>query len=185
MEDYEIIELYNSRSERAIQETEKKYGNYCHTISFNILQNKQDVDECVNDTYLKIWNSIPPASPLNLKAYIGRVIRNVSLDLITKKNAIKRGKGRYQVVYDELDYALSSNGQADLVEQLELRDALNSFLASLTSECRDVFIGRYWYFDSISTISSKMDFSQSKTKMILMQCRNELKQYLKKEGYDL
>ena len=185
MEDSAIIELYNSRSESAIRETDKKYGKYCHTISFNILGNKQDVDECVNDTWLKTWNSIPPARPKSLKAYVGRIVRNVSLDLAAKKNTLKRGKGRYREVYDELEETLSSAAGADVTDRMALQEILNSFLASLTPDHRDVFVGRYWYFDSVAAISAKTGFSKSKVKMILMKCRNELREYLKKEGYDI
>ena len=181
IEDDEIITLYNSRSETAITETEKKYGAYCRSIAFNILHDHFEVEECVNDTYLKVWNSIPPAQPESLQSYIGRIVRNTALNLIKKKKTKKRGSGQFDEVYDELDRELSRIGRMDDYSDIELRDLLNRFLDSLTEESKAVFVGRYWYFESIAEISKIMQISQSKTKALLMKSRNELKIFLQEE----
>ena len=181
MEDCVIISLYNSRSESAIKETDKKYGTYCRSVAFNILHDRFEVEECVNDTYLKVWNSIPPTQPDSLHSYIGRIVRNTALNLVKKKKTKKRGSGHYDEIYDELNGELSRIGRIDDYSDIELRDILNRFLDSLTEESKAVFIARYWYFDSIAEISKIMHISQSKTKALLMKCRNELKIFLQKE----
>ena len=178
MEDNVIIMLYNSRSESAISETEKKYGAYCRSIAFNILHDHFEVEECVNDTYLKVWNAIPPTQPSSLQSFIGRIVRNTALNLFKKKKTKKRGSGQFDEVYDELNGELSRIGRLDDYSDIELRDLLNRFLDSLTEENKAVFIGRYWYFESVAEISKIMHISQSKTKALLMKCRNELKIFL-------
>lgn len=182
MEDYRIIELYFRRSEMAIAETDKKYGHYCKSISFNILRNRLDVQECVNDTYFQTWNAIPPTKPHNLSAYLAKIIRNISLNRLKANFAQKRGAGKYYEAYDELAASISGTSTADEVfDAVHLKNCINQWLGSLTTEQRLVFIGRYWYFDSISDIASKMGFSESKTKMMLSRLRNNLKVHLEKE----
>ena len=141
MEDETIIGLYNDRDESAITETDKKYGGYCRTVSYNILQNRPDTEECVNDAYHHTWNAIPPERPRSLKAFVGRITRNLSLNRLAEKKAAKRGGGRYEAVYDELDASLSHAAAPDTLGDLELRDLLNRFLADLPEDRRNLFIG--------------------------------------------
>lgn len=186
MDDRDIIALYFKRLESAITETAKKYGKYCFSISNNILRNRQDAEESVNDTYLQTWNSIPPTKPNCLSAYLAKIVRNISLNRIKASKTQKRGSGEYELAYDELAGIISSPQTVeDLIDEISLRDLINRWLESLSPEQRMVFVGRYWYFDSVTTISSKMDFSVSKTKMLLLRLRNELKEYLESEGVHL
>lgn len=186
MEDGEIIELYFARNEDAISETDAKYGRYCSNISRNILRNEPDVEECVNDTYLHTWNSIPPTRPTSLMAYLGKIVRNISLNLFKAKHTKKRGSGEYELVYDELSNVVPASDRVeDIYEGMALKDLLNRWLDSLSSEQRLVFVGRYWYFDSVSSISAKMGYSESKTKMLLLRLRNKLKEYLESEEIHL
>ena len=185
MEDDVIISLYNSRSETAIAETEKKYGTYCRSIAFNILHDRFEVEECVNDTYLKVWNSIPPTQPDSLHSYIGRIVRNTALNIVKKKKTKKRGSGQFDEVYDELNGELSGIGKMDDYSDIELRDLLNRFLDSLSEESKAVFIGRYWYFDSVSEIADAYGISQSKVKTTLFRMREDLRKHLEKGGYEV
>lgn len=186
MDDRDIITLYFKRLESAITETAKKYGKYCFSISNNILRNHQDAEESVNDTYLQTWNSIPPTKPNCLSAYLAKIVRNISLNRIKAQKTQKRGSGEYELAYEELEGIISSSQSVeDLIDEISLRDLINRWLETLTPEQRMVFVGRYWYFDSIATISTKMDFSVSKTKMLLLRLRNELKEYLESEGVHL
>ena len=182
MEDESIIGLYNSRDEAAISQTDKKYGGYCRTVSYNILQSRPDTEECVNDAYLHTWNAIPPEQPRSLKAFVGRITRNLSLNRLAEKRAAKRGGGRYAAVYDELNASLAHAACPDELGELELRDLLDRFLAGLPEDRRDLFIGRYWYFQSIAEIAAQTGFTQSKVKMQLKQSRDELREHLRKEG---
>ncbi len=183
MEDTQIIDLYFSRSENAIKATESKYGQYCKTIANNILCNINDSEECVNDTYLQTWNSIPPTRPNNFKAFLARITRNLSLNKLKSKNTNKRKISEYSLAYDELENMLSTAQTTDAyVDEIFLKNLLDEFLETLSKESRMIFIGRYWYFDSISEISKKLKISESKTKMSLLRTRNSLKDYLQKEG---
>ena len=186
MDDRDIIALYFMRLESAIAETQNKYGKYCFSISNNILRNRYDAEESVNDTYLQVWNSIPPTSPNSLSSYLAKIVRNISLNRIKAQNAKKRGSGEYILAYEELDGIItSSQFVEDMVDEIVLRDLINKWLEALSSEQRMVFVGRYWYFDSISAISSQMGLSISKTKMLLLRLRHKLKEYLESEGYHL
>lgn len=172
--------------ESAITETAKKYGKYCFSISNNILRNRQDAEESVNDTYLQTWNSIPPTNPNSLSAYLAKIVRHISLNRIKAQKTHKRGSGEYELAYEELAGIISSpQSVEDMIDEISLRDLINGWLDTLSPEQRMVFVGIYWYFDSISTISAKMDFSVSKTKMLLLRLRNDLKEYLESEGVHL
>ena len=186
MDDRDIIALYFKRAESAITETAKKYGKYCFSISNNILRNRQDAEESVNDTYLRTWNSVPPTKPNCLSAYLAKIVRNISLNRIKAKKTQKRGSGEYELAYEELASILSSPQSAeDVIDGISLKDLINRWLDTLSSEQRMTFVGRYWYFDSISTIAAKMDFSVGKTKMLLLRLRNDLKDVLESEGVHL
>ena len=186
MTEENILDLYWCRSESAIDETDSKYGKYCFAVANNILSDIEDSEESVNDTYLQAWNTIPPIRPNSLSAYLGKIVRNISLNRIKAKKTQKRGSGEYELVYEELAYMISSPQSAnDLIDEISLNDLMNQWLGTLAQEKRLVFVGRYWYFDSIAAISSKMNFSVSKTKMLLLRLRNELKDFLESEDIHL
>ena len=183
MEDSAIIELFFERSEDAIKETENKYGSYCRSVAYNILNNKQDAEECVNDTYKQAWDHIPPQKPDSLSAYLARITRNTALNRVKAANAEKRGSGGYQQVYEELESVLRSvNDVEEHFDEKRLSELINGFVKGLPKESRLVFIGRYWCFEPISEIAEKTGFSESKVKSLLFRTRNKLKALLEKEG---
>ena len=163
MEDNKIVELYNQRSERAIAETSAKYGAYLNKIAFNILRNPMDAEECVSDTYMNIWTSIPPAVPKIFKSFIGRIARNLALDRYDSLNAQKRGGSRVEVCLDELAECIGEKGgSAEFTENVELAELLDAFLEGLAPDARKIFVRRYWYLDSIAEIAEELGFGESK-----------------------
>lgn len=186
MEDEKIIALYFSRSEDAITETAKKYGRYCHAIAYHILQNEEDSEECVNDTYLKAWDSIPPRHPEMLRTFLGKLTRNLSLHIYEKYHADKRGGGRTALVLEELQNCIPApDNTAKAIDDMALKEVLNRFLATLPAQSRIMFLRRYWYFDTVKEIAAALGVSESKVKMSLLRSRGGLKQYLEKEGVTL
>ena len=183
MEDSKIIELYLKRDESAIGETRNKYDNYCFAIARNILNNQQDCEETLSDTYLATWNAIPPHHPLNLATFIGKICRRLSLNRWRHLSAEKRGGGTVTVSIDELAECIPDERslRKNLKQEL-LAETIDQFLSELKTEERKVFVCRYWYFDSIEDISRRFLFSQSKTKMMMKRTRDRLKDYLIKEG---
>ena len=186
MEDNQIIQLYFERSEDAISQTAVKYGKYCHTIAYNILHNFEDSEECVNDTYWKAWGIIPPHRPKRLAAFLGKITRNLSLDMYRHYTADKRGGSEMAIALDELGDCVSSvESMDDYTEKKVLVDALNNFLASLSAEHRKIFMRRYWYVSSVKEIAEDYSITESKVKMSLLRSRNQLKAVLEKEGIAL
>lgn len=182
VEDKQIVELFWARNEQALSETHKKYNRYCHNIAFNILNSNEDSEECVNDTYIRVWNSIPPTRPKWLSVFLGRITRNLALDRFKAKKAQKRGSGRADVALDELMGCVSINPGMDISDDIALRNALNSFLHSLPEESMRVFLKKYWYMNSVSEIADELSITESKVKILLHRTRNSLKAYLEKEG---
>ncbi len=183
MEDKDIVELYWARNEQAIRETELKYGNYCFSIAFNILNNIEDARESVNDMYVHAWNSIPPHRPQILSAFLGKITRFICLKRWRDMHAQKRGGGETALVYDELAECIPSDKTVDAeLEAKELAYIIDKFISRLPKTERQVFVCRYWYFDSIEAISSQFGFSRSKVKSMLYRTRNKLHCELKKEG---
>ena len=153
MEDSQIVDLYWARSEKAISETADKYGGYCYSIAFNILHSHEDCEECVNDTYLKAWNAMPEARPDRLRAFLGRITRNLSLKRWEEAHAQKRGAGQLPLALDELQACIPEGESPDrMVDDMALADLLNRFLASMSAEKRKIFMRRYWYFSPITDI---------------------------------
>ena len=188
MEDRDIIDLYFARSESAVKETESKYGKYCFAIALRVLQSEEDSKECVNDTYLKAWNSIPPHRPKKLKIYLGVIVRNLALNRRRLTDAQKRGRGQVEASLDELLEcvpAVESAEETALQERQKetLSKALNIFLKELPSQKRKIFLQRYWYFRSVQEIASDLRVSESKVKITLYRIRKDLKAYLEKEGF--
>ena len=183
MLDEKIVEMYWSRSEDAISETSKKYGTYCHSIAYNILRNHADSEECVNDTYLSAWNSMPTKRPSKLGAFLAVITRNISLKKYNYYSAKKRGGTQVPLVLDELLDCVSGNDTTeDIIETMHFEKVLNDFLESLSEQSRNIFVCRYWYFDSISTISVHFGISESKVKSMLHRTRKKLRSKLLEEG---
>ena len=184
MDDRAIIELYNQRNEEAISETQKKYGRYCHYIAYNILCSYEDSEECVNDSYLKVWNSIPPHAPDNFCAYIGKITRNTALDRYEQLHTQKRANAQLELALDELAETLPSDGE-DMSQELLMKEAINSFLASLPKRTRIIFMRRYWYLCSVKDIALDLGISESNVKVTLMRTREKFKAHLEKKGVTL
>lgn len=183
MQDSEIIDLYLNRDESAIKETQEKYSDFCYSIAYRILYNTEDAKECENDTYLKVWNSIPPQKPKVFSSFLGMIVRNLSLDKYRKRHSQKRGGYDTSLSLDELEGCIpDSKNIYDEIETKELSLLISAFLHSLPEIESNVFMHRYWHFYSIKEISSHYNFSQSKVKMTLLRTRNKLVEFLRKEG---
>lgn len=186
MDDSKIIELYMDRSEQAISETAKKYGRYCHYIAYTILRNDEDSEECVNDTYLRTWDSIPPKCPSKLQTFLGKITRNLSLNKWEKFSAEKRGAGQISLVLDELTECIPHEENVDhITEDMVIRDTINRFLDHLPSETRKIFVRRYWYMSPVKEIAHEYGLSESKVTVTLFRSREKLKYILEKEGIKL
>lgn len=181
MDDHAIVELYFSRSQSATEETQKKYGRYCHTIAYNILSSKEDACECVNDAYMNAWKSIPPQKPENLAAYIGKLTRNAALNRLRENKAKKRGENSVPVSLDELSECIPC-GDGDMTDEIVLKNAINAFLRSLQAKTRIIFLQRYWYFLSVKEIAREAGMTAAGVSMILSRTRKKMKEYLEKEG---
>lgn len=183
MEDNKIVELYWNRDENAINETKNKYESYCFSIAKNILHNQEDSKEVLNDTYLATWNAIPPAHPLDLSTFIGKITRRLSLNKWRSLKAKKRCGNEVTLSFDELEECIpdSYNIKKELEAKL-LAESIDEFLETLKVNERKVFVCRYWYFESINDISKRFSYSQSKVKMMLKRTRDKLKDHLLKEG---
>ena len=182
MEDTRIIDLYWERSQDAIKETQKKYGRYCHYIAYNILYSDEDAKECVNDTYIKAWNAMPPHKPERLAAFLGKLTRNTALDLYGYYKAEKRNSTT-AVVLDEMAECIPDpKSQTPMEDTIALKMAINGFLASLPQKTRIIFLRRYWYLCSIKQIASALRMTESNIKTILHRTRKLFKEYLEKEG---
>lgn len=183
MEDSKIIQLFFDRDEQAIAETQTKYDGYLRTVSRNILQRSEDVEECVNDTYLGAWNAIPPTRPNVLRVFLGKITRNLSLKKIRFESAEKRGGGEVDLTLDELAECISDGRRIEEnLEARELGDLISEYLSGKSPEDRKIFVRRYWYFDSVKDIAESLNFTESKVKMSLKRCRDELKDYLEARG---
>ena len=182
MEDEEIVFLFLHRKENAIQEVQSKYHNYCYSIANHMLRSPEDSKEVLNDAYMAAWNTIPPNQPENLATYLGKIVRRLSLKKLRYEHAEKRGSSDAVVAFHELENCISV-GQLveDQIEVHRITDIINAFLECLPLEERQVFLCRYWYYDSISEISQRFHFSQSKVKMMLKRTRDRLSRQLKKE----
>lgn len=186
MDDGKIIELYWARSEQAISETSNKYGKYCYYIAYGILQNDADSEECVNDTYLRAWNAIPPQSPNNLQTFLGKITRNLSLNKWQKMSAEKRGAGQPSLVLDELSECISDEVDSQCtVEKMVIRDVLDRILDELPPESRKLFVRRYFYMSPVKEIAQEYGLSENKVTVTLFRIRKKLKAALEKEGISL
>lgn len=185
MNDSEIIGLYFERSQAAIKESRTKYGSYCRTISMNILRNREDTEECLSDTWLKAWNTIPPENPVCLSAFLGRIARNTALSLWRKVNSQKRKGSETDLCLDELTECIPEDQGRSFTENLELKDALNRFLQGLDEKSRKIFMKRYWYIVPVKKIAKELDMNEGAVKMSLLRTRKKLRQFLEEEDIEL
>ncbi len=179
MDDAGIVDLYWQRSERAIEETERKYGPYCRTIAYNILHDAEDTEECVDDTWMGAWSSMPDKRPARLSAFLGRITRNLALNQIARQNSRRRGGGELPLALEELGDCVPA--AFDLEEELEakeLAEKLQRFISGLPRTQRRVFLGRYYYLLSIEELAARSGFSRSKVKSMLFRMRQKLLAYL-------
>ena len=178
IEDEKIIDLFFNRSEKAIQELDIKYGKVCHKLSYNILNNKQDAEECVNDAYLGAWNAIPPTRPNPLLSYIVKIVRNISLKIYWRKEAAKRS-GHYKIALEEIEgYIADQKTVEDEIEARELARIIEEFLDTLTVENRVIFMRRYWFADSYKDIAEFVGLSEKNISVRLTRIRQKMKEYL-------
>jgi RNA polymerase sigma-70 factor (ECF subfamily) len=184
MRDDEIVTLYWRRDERAIQETKNEYGRYLFKIANNILADLEDSRESVNDTYLAAWNSIPPQRPGVLSTYLGKLTRRISIDLFRKKNREKRRASEYALSLNELEEGIPGGSMPeDEVEVKLLAKSINDFLRMQPEEARNLFVGRYYFLDSLKDVARYCGMSESKAKSILFRTRCSLKTHLEQEGF--
>ena len=184
MDDSKIIELYFARNEQAIRETASKYGKLCHSIAYNILNNHEDSEECINDTYAGVWNVIPPTRPKNLMAFVCKIARNLSLKRLEFMKREKRSSS-ILISLEELESVLPDERYAPDVSDEEVGKLISEFLYTQKEEVRNVFIRKYYFFDSIGEIAQRYSFTESKVKNMLFNTRKKLKDYLIKEGIEI
>ena len=184
MEDSEIIALYWQRDQAAIQETQRNYGRYLSKIAYGILSNREDGEEVVNDACLKAWGSIPPNRPDSLSAYLGKITRRLAIDVLRTRGREKRMASAYAVSLSELEECVPGGGGVE--EHLDLSllaQAINAYLRTLAPQARNVFVGRYFYMDSLKEVAAYYGMSESKVKSLLYRTRLGLKAYLTQEGF--
>ena len=184
VDDLRIIELYFERDEQAIKETDKKYGKLCHSIAYNILNNHEDSEECVNDTYVGVWNAIPPTRPNNFTSFVCKIARNLSLKRLEFMKREKRSADT-MLSLDELASILPDDRYAPNVSEEEVGKLISGFLRAQKEDVRNVFIRKYFFFDSIGDIADRFGFTESKVKNMLFYTRNKLRDYLIKEGVEI
>lgn len=186
MTDTKIIELYWNRQENAIVESNLKYGAYCRVVAYNILHQDEDSEECVNDTWYRSWEKIPPTKPSNLRLFFAKITRNLALDRYRARKAEKRGNGEISLILDELGECIAPATSADdTLLAKELGRSINSFLRTLPSREANLFVRRYFFADPIRDIAKLYRISENNANVILSRVRQKLKQHLKQEGYEL
>lgn len=182
MTDKEIVSLYLERNENAISETERKYDAYLIKTAYNILYDLEDSKEKVNDTYFRAWNIIPPNKPERLSAFLAKITRELSIDEYRRKHSEKRKATGYALALDEIGECIPSGASPEKEAELKvLCEKVNEFILSLPEEQRNIFVCRYFFFDSVKDISSYYGFGESKVKSVLFRLRNKLKEYLERE----
>ena len=186
MKDSEIVDMYWNRNEDALRQTQSKYGAYLSKVAYNILADFEDCKECVNDTYMAAWNSMPSHRPGNLATYLGKITRQITIDRFRRKHRAKRYASEYALSLEELGDSFSD--QTTPEQELDARlldEAINRFVHELPDDARNTFIGRYYFFDSLKDVAAYCGMSESKAKSLLYRTRQSLKAYLAKEGFDL
>lgn len=178
IDDEKIIDLFFERSEQGIRELDNKYGAVCHNLSYNIVNSRQDAEECVNDAYLGAWNAIPPVKPDPLLTYICKIVRNISLNLYHRKEAAKRSS-HYTIAMEEIEACIAATNAVEAeIEAVELAHIIERFLDTLTVENRVLFMRRYWFSDSCRDIAGFMGLTEKNVSVRLTRIREKLRQYL-------
>jgi len=186
MDDNGIVELYLLRDETAIRQTSDKFGNRLRALAYGIVNDHQAAEECESDTYMEAWNTIPPHEPRDyMYAYLARITRHISLDLCRKRNRLKRSAFICELSTEMEECIPAPDDIQCRVDEIVLKEAVNGFLKGLDEEKRNIFLRRYWYLDSIASISKRFSLSESKVKTMLFRCRRQLREYLDKEGYSI
>ena len=186
MEDNEIIRLYWDRNEQAIKATSDKYGRYCKAIARNILNCEEDAEECVNDTYLRAWSSMPTQWPARLATFLGKITRNLSFNRYKYQRAGKRGGGEISLVLDELTDCVSDVDDVEgAIDRQELIKAIDSFVGNLSESRRRIFVRRYWYADSVAEIAKDCGMPEGTVSKALERTRKRLKVYLTERGFEI
>ena len=181
--DEDIIALYWRRDSGAIDATSRAYGSYCYTIAKGILKNPEDAEECVNDTWMRAWNAIPPERPQRLRIYLAKITRNLAFDKFKRQYAQKRGGGEICLALEELEECIDAGLDLEsAIMAKELREGINSFLYGLPKRERDIFLRRYFFVESTDDIAARYGMTGSAVLMALSRTRQKLKLYLKKEG---
>lgn len=183
MEDKHIVSLFHDRDENAIREARQTYGRQLSALALGILGDSRDAEECVSDGLLRAWNTIPPQTPCNLGAFLGKIVRGLAIDRLRARESQKRGGGEYLLSLEELSECV---GGADTAfEQGALTEAIGAYLRTLSPQARWMFLRRYFHFDSIGDVARAGGFTQSKVKSTLSRARKGLREHLEKEGFDL
>lgn len=183
LDDDRLLELFRNRDERALSAVTEKYGRYCSSVAYGILKNREDAEECVNDAYLKLWESIPPNCPDNLKAYAARVTKNLALNLLKNDRTEKRGGGELAMVFEELSECVAGTDNVEkTVLEKELIEAVNKFLKTLPQKKRDIFVLRYWYTLSVTDIAKRYGCSENSVSVTINRTRKALTEFLRKRG---
>ncbi|MBQ7474971.1 MAG: sigma-70 family RNA polymerase sigma factor [Clostridia bacterium] len=186
MDDSEIISLFEARDEDAIPALDAAYSAYLGKIAMNVLGNREDAEECVNETFYRAWIRIPPARPDNLKAYLGKITRELAIDAFRARKSRRNTAGEYEKAVEELGiFSISDDATERTVEGVVLRDIIASFLKAVPERERNVFIRRYFFFDSVGDIGKMYGIVEPTVKVILFRMRNKLKKKLEKEGYEI
>lgn len=184
MDDVQIVDLFFARDENAIKETDQKYGKLCFRVADNLLRNKEEAEECVNDTYLAVWNKIPPTRPNDFTAFLCKITRNLSLKKLEFSNAKKRSADAI-ISFSEIEATVPDNSFAPGVGEEGAGKLISAFLRNEKELARNVFLRRYWFCDSISDIAGMYSLSGNNVKSMLFRTRNRLRNHLKKEGFEL
>jgi len=182
MGDEAIVELFWQRSETAVAEAGRAYAGYCHAVAFGILRSHEDAQECVNDALARAWGAIPPARPACLRTYLGKITRNLSLNVLERAGAAKRGSGQVPLLLSELDECLVPSQGDHSASESKITDVINAFLRRLDAPKRRVFVRRYWYASTLDEIAADEGTSVATVKSVLFRLRRELRQDLEREG---
>lgn len=186
LDDSEIIGMLFERDEGALTELSRKYGSYCTSIANNILRNREDSEECVNDTYMKTWESIPPEKPRILSAFLAKITRNLAIDRYRRDHSKKRGGDDMELIFEELEECVSDGSSVEATaERREILAAVNRFLGKLSAKNRIMFVSRYCYCESVHDIAARFGVKENNVSVSLNRTRAQLREYMRKEGYEL
>lgn len=186
LDDSEIIGMLFDRDESALMELSRKYGSYCVSIANNILRNREDSEECVNDTYMKTWESIPPEKPRILAAFLAKITRNLAIDRYRRDHSKKRGGDDMELIFEELEECVSDGSSVEATaERREILATVNRFLGKLSAKNRIMFVSRYCYCESVHDIAARFGIKENNVSVSLNRTRAQLREYMRKEGYEL